>query len=290
MHAAASDHVTPYDRFALDEATLVALLAAPEPNDSLVEYFGAELHAELVTLARATQGSRPAGRRVYVLPGIMGSQLGFRRGGEKPNDILWLDPIDIQLGRLVELELDDETQAAPLGAMNYTYLKITLSLRAAGFDAVMLDYDWRRDVAALGKLLAERIAGDGVESAAIVAHSMGGLVARAWMRRFGTAHVARIITLGTPHHGTDLAQKAPGDNARQMQRNGEWLARLDADDRAQRRLITSIYSWHDNIIAPQDSCHLPGARNIALHGIGHVALGRHPEIAKHILAEIIGIT
>jgi len=124
----------------------------------------------------------------------------------------------------------------------------------------------------------------------IVAHSMGGLVARAWMRRFGTSHVARIITLGTPHYGTDLAHMGPGHNARQMRRNGEWLAKLDAEDRAQRRLITSIYSWHDNIIAPQDSCHLPGARNIALPGVGHVAMGRHPDIAKHILAEIMGIT
>jgi len=128
------------------------------------------------------------------------------------------------------------------------------------------------------------------EKVIIVAHSMGGLVARAWLRRFGAAHVTRIITLGTPHFGTDLAHMGPGQNARQMQRNGEWLAKLDAEDRARRRMMTSIYSWHDNIIAPQDSCHLPGARNIALPGVGHVAMGRHPDIAKHILAEIMGIT
>ena len=124
----------------------------------------------------------------------------------------------------------------------------------------------------------------------IVAHSMGGLVARAWLRRFGAERVARIITLATPHHGTDLAHMGPGHNARQMRRDAQWLAQLDAADRGQRSLFTSIYSWHDNIIAPQDSCHLPGARNIALPGIGHVAMGRHPDIAKHILAEIMGIT
>ncbi|WP_028103969.1 esterase/lipase family protein [Pseudoduganella violaceinigra] len=124
----------------------------------------------------------------------------------------------------------------------------------------------------------------------IVAHSMGGLVARAWLRRFGAQHAARIITLATPHHGTDLAHMGPGHNARQMRRDAEWLAQLDAADRPQRGLLTSIYSWHDNIIAPQNSCHLPGARNIALPGVGHVAMGRHPAIAKHILAEILGIT
>jgi len=197
-----ADHVTPYDRFALDEATLVALLAAPTRNDSLVEYFGPELHADLVKLARATHGRKPRGRRVYVLPGIMGSQLGFTRGGQKPNDVLWLDPIDIQLGRLVELELDAATRAVALGAMNYTYLKITLSLRKAGFDAVLLDYDWRRDVATLGKLLAQRIAADGMRQVGIVAHSMGGLVARAALTHAAGAQVSRLIMLGTPNSGS----------------------------------------------------------------------------------------
>jgi triacylglycerol esterase/lipase EstA (alpha/beta hydrolase family) len=134
------------------------------------------------------------------------------------------------------------------------------------------------------------LAACGKERVIIVAHSMGGLAARAWLRSFGARRVARIITLGTPHHGTDLAHMGLGANARQMRRNAEWLAQLDAADRGQRGLFTSIYSFHDNIIAPQDSCHLPGARNIALPGIGHVAMGRHPDIAKHILAEIMGIT
>jgi pimeloyl-ACP methyl ester carboxylesterase len=197
-----ADHVTPYDRFALDEATLVGLLAAPTPNESLVEYFGAELHAELVQLARATHGRRPRGRRVYVLPGIMGSQLGFTRGGQKPNDVLWLDPIDIQLGRLLELELGDDSRAVALGAMNYTYLKITLSLRQAGFDAVLLDYDWRRDVATLGEKLARRIAADGMQKVALVAHSMGGLVARAALTHAAGAQVSQLIMLGTPNAGS----------------------------------------------------------------------------------------
>jgi pimeloyl-ACP methyl ester carboxylesterase len=196
------DHVTPYDRFALDEATLLALLAAPTSNESLVEYFGAELHADLVQLARATLRRRPRGRRVYVLPGIMGSQLGFKRDQQKPDDVLWLDPIDIQLGRLVELELGADTRAVPLGAMNYTYLKLTLSLRKAGFDAVLLDYDWRRDVATLGKLLAQRIATDGERRVAIVAHSMGGLVARAALTHAAGAQVSQLIMLGTPNAGS----------------------------------------------------------------------------------------
>jgi hypothetical protein len=51
-----SDHITPYDRLALDESVMISLLAAPEANEGLVEYFGPALHAELARLARAVLG------------------------------------------------------------------------------------------------------------------------------------------------------------------------------------------------------------------------------------------
>jgi pimeloyl-ACP methyl ester carboxylesterase len=207
--AGPAEHITPYDRLALDEATMVSLLASRTRDDGLVEYFGAALHDELVRLARATRRQRPAARRrVYVLPGMMGSQLGFSRGGTRPNDALWLDPIDISFGRLTELRLTGDSRLLPLGAMNYTYLKLTLSLRDAGFDAVLLDYDWRRDVATLGRSLAERIAADGHENVALVGHSMGGLVARAALTHAASGQVSQLITLGTPHSGSLAAIQA----------------------------------------------------------------------------------
>jgi triacylglycerol esterase/lipase EstA (alpha/beta hydrolase family) len=181
------------------------------------------------------------------------------------------------------------------GANGGFWVHLAAQLEAQGYSHATVDLepvfgDIEDFAVQMERAVQDLLAASRSEKVIIVAHSMGGLVARAWLRRFGAQHAARIITLGTPHFGTDLAHMGPGHNARQMRRNGKWLAQLDADDRAQRRLITSIYSWHDNIIAPQDSCHLPGARNIALAGVGHVAMGRHPEITKHILAEILGIT
>jgi hypothetical protein len=206
---APADHITPYDRMALPERALVDLLAAREPHQGLVEYFGAALHAELARLARATQRRRGApGRRVYLLPGIMGSQLGFVRGEQRPDDILWLDPIDIAFGRLTELKLDGGSRVVALGAMNYSYLKLTLSLRTAGFDAVLLDYDWRRDIASLGKLLAARIAADGRENVALIGHSMGGLVARAALTHAAGKQVSQLVMLGTPNAGSLAAVQA----------------------------------------------------------------------------------
>jgi len=137
--------------------------------------------------------------------------------------------------------------------------------------------------AAVERLRAE----SGGKQVVIVGHSMGGLVARAYLRKHGDAHIARVVTLGTPHHGTALAQFGPGGNAVQMRRGSAWLDLLNASDAdLQRELFCSIYSVHDNIIAPQDSSALPGARNVVFGAIGHVALGRHPEIMRCALDEI----
>lgn len=137
----------------------------------------------------------------------------------------------------------------------------------------------------------------GADKVIIVAHSMGGLVARAWMRACGTDKVARVITLGTPHHGTCLAAFGLGLNAAQMRRAARaeppecaWLRALaGGEDAAARALVTSIWSHHDNIIAPQTSSELAGARNLAFGGVGHVALGRNPRVLDTVMREIAAL-
>lgn len=135
----------------------------------------------------------------------------------------------------------------------------------------------------------------GSERIIILAHSMGGLVARAYLRDHGYSRIAKIITLGTPHHGTVLANCAIGLNSKQMRRLGrfppgkssDWLTALTQSEKdARYTLFTSIYSLHDNIITPQSSCFLSGAKNIPLLGIGHVGLAIHPTCQALILEEI----
>ncbi len=46
----------------------------------------------------------------------------------------------------------------------------------------------------------------------IVAHSMGGLVSREYLRKYGNNDVAKLITLGTPNHGTYGYSSALGCN------------------------------------------------------------------------------
>jgi triacylglycerol lipase len=133
------------------------------------------------------------------------------------------------------------------------------------------------------------------EKVVIVTHSMGGLVMRAYLRKHGGARIAKIITLGTPHHGTALAKFGKGLNCVQMQWNGkvqpgspsEWLQQLASEENPDhRQLIVSMYSHHDNIIAPQSSSYLSGAKNLAFHGIGHVALLFNRNVQDQIVEEI----
>jgi triacylglycerol lipase len=135
----------------------------------------------------------------------------------------------------------------------------------------------------------------GSDKIIIVAHSMGGLAVRAYMKVHGSMHIAKVITLGTPHHGTALAHFGKGENSLQMRWSGnakksissDWLQQLAKDEnQSNYGLIVSIYSHHDNIIAPQTSSHLIGAHNIAFHGIGHVALLFDASIQDKVIEEI----
>ncbi|MGK5048068.1 esterase/lipase family protein [Janthinobacterium sp. GB4P2] len=176
------------------------------------------------------------------------------------------------------------------------WTKLSRQLAQAGIvhkaiDLEPLDADIDSYVTQVERALDELCALTGKPQAIIVAHSMGGLVARAWLRHYGAARVARIFTIGTPHHGTVLANLAAGANARQMSRiNGapsDWLAQLAASETPElRALITSMYSHHDNIVAPQTSAHLPGACNLAFGGIGHVALASDARVLRQLVAEI----
>ena len=101
------DHVTPYDRFAWSDAQIEEWLLEGAHAAELGAYFGALEYRALRQLARrAHRVPLAAGAlRVLIVPGIMGSQLGLRRTPPLPNDIVWLDPLDIQQGRLAVLEV-----------------------------------------------------------------------------------------------------------------------------------------------------------------------------------------
>ena len=135
--------------------------------------------------------------------------------------------------------------------------------------------------------LHERIeaiaAGTGQPRVIVVGHSMGGLVARAYLARYGNARLARLVTLGSPHHGSVLAHLGLGANGRQMLPESDFLARLASDSSTVPPGTVSIYSCHDNMVMPQASSRLAAARNVALPGLGHIAMLRSPRLVAALV-------
>jgi pimeloyl-ACP methyl ester carboxylesterase len=222
-HAAeVAAEVSVYDRMCWPEAELERALAGGAHRRELAAYLGATEYSTLSALAHQAQAvqRRRTGRRgrlkVYLLPGILGSQLGRLRAVGEPPDLLWVDPTDIVNGRLTELRLPRRPQplapVQPLGAIVYSYLALKLRLAVAGFDVVLYDYDWRGDVLASGHALMLRLAADGAEQLALVGHSMGALLARAALAHYGAAagaeRITRLIGIGAPHGGSIAAVQA----------------------------------------------------------------------------------
>ena len=127
----------------------------------------------------------------------------------------------------------------------------------------------------------------GASRVAIVGHSMGGLVARAYLRRYGAQKVSSVMTLGTPHHGSVHAWLFPGTSLAQLRPGNAWLAELNRAEGAPAGVrLVSLWSWHDSMVAPQTSSRLAGAENIELSGIGHNALLGDRRVFALVAAEL----
>ena len=135
----------------------------------------------------------------------------------------------------------------------------------------------------------------GAAKVTLVCHSMGGLAARAYLDWCAAQNIdpgiAKVVTLGSPHHGTVLARAEWSENGRQMAPGSAWLARLAAQEAARQPQVwpcpfVSIYSIDDNVVVPQRSARLEGARNIELEGIGHISLPLAQRVIDLVLSEV----
>jgi pimeloyl-ACP methyl ester carboxylesterase len=123
----------------------------------------------------------------------------------------------------------------------------------------------------------------------LVCHSMGGLVARAWLAAQGVnAGVQRVVTIGTPHHGTRIGERLMQPlalkNATQMRRGSAWLQTLALKElNAPYSSFTCYYSDCDNIVTPTSAATLNGADNRLRQGVPHVALALDGQIMRETL-------
>ena len=151
----------------------------------------------------------------------------------------------------------------------------------------------------------------------IVAHSMGGLVTRRYMANLVATAVAktmatavttttattmpmphegvnetpmrvkRFITLGSPHHGSEMSGFSIGQCVREMRLASPWLSALEQAEAGMEHPPTlSIYTLNDDLIYPPESSKLDWAHNISVAAVGHVSMLFSKPITERIIAEI----
>jgi len=157
---------------------------------------------------------------MIFIPGIMGSVL------KDGDDVVWPGTATGFFGAYDRMNalLKPDLEAADVIRKVFVmdqYGGLITALQPAGITEangtlVVHPYDWRKDNALAAEGLAERIdavlaeRGPDVEIL-LLAHSMGGLVARYYLesgrflQRQGFGHVHTLVTMGTPHRGAPVA-------------------------------------------------------------------------------------
>jgi triacylglycerol lipase len=175
--------------------------------------------------------------------------------------------------------------------------------RATGREADVLTLvgdgtgDLRQQVGVLAGAV-NRAYAEGAPSVDVIGYSAGGIVARLWVARDGGEHQARrIVTLGTPMHGTTLATTggvvAPSacpTACQQLTPGSALLSQLPPLPAGLPWL--SVWTSHDETVTPPESARLDGALNVALQQVcpndtaTHDNLPTDPEVTALVLDEL----
>ena len=228
-----------------DEFAQILIHPSSDEERVLRAYFGDIRYERLHRLAlqeNITRGQEKRGT-VVVLHGIMGSELtAFDRRTRGTR--IWVNLWNLALGHMRYLrlndigraEFDDSRSVSATGLIKRYYAEQLLYLsrnwRVRGFW-----YDWRKDLNLSAELLKMQITSwfNDDEPVHLVAHSMGGLVARTFIKNYPDRwktmwdeqgkgrRGGRLIMLGTPNYGSfSIPQVLTG-----LERDVKRLAMLD---------------------------------------------------------------
>jgi triacylglycerol lipase len=158
----------------------------------------------------------------------------------------------------------------------WTLRKLDATLCKAGFQTVKVTLtpnDGKMSLDGLASQMREQIDREipRHERFSIVAFSMGGLVARSYLRQFGEPRrLASFVSISSPHAGTWTAWLINNPGARDMRPGSAFLASIAADAaRYEDTRWVTIRTPLDLVIVPSTSSKLSWAKNdsfiVALH-------------------------
>jgi triacylglycerol lipase len=185
---------------------------------------------------------------------------------------------------------------------------LAAAMRSAGRSVVIVEPlgdgtgDLRQQAEHLADV-AERVRDDaGAASVDVVGYSAGGVVARLWVREESGAEMTRrVLTLGSPHHGTSQAalgaEFAGGcpPACEQLVPDSDLLRRLNAGDETPTGpLWATVRSTNDQVVTPVDSAALSGALNIVVQEVCPRATAAHGDLPSDpvvvaALSSVLGV-
>ena len=206
---------------------LADLLIRPslEEEKALRAHLGDETYKRMHGMAlkrKVTRGTQATQKgNVVVIHGIMGAELSVSSGG--PGDLTWVSAFRILRGWLDRLRLSDDGRSeanskfivTATAVMKRYYGEMLLAL-SENWNVKDFFFDWRKDLDLAADALNAKLGSSFDDGAPvhIVAHSMGGLVARTFIKKYparwrtmwddkGNGKAGgRLIMLGTPNQGS----------------------------------------------------------------------------------------
>ena len=166
----------------------------------------------------------------------------------------------------------DQTAPGPVllvpgyGGAQASLAPLAAALRVQGRDVTVVALPDRAqgDLAgqadALGAAVDVAVRRTGASSVDLVGYSAGGIVARLWVTQDGGAsRVRRLVTLGSPHHGTEVATVGSlvagtcPTACQQLATDSPLLARLDRDGIPDGVVFLSLWTTGDDVVVPPSS-------------------------------------
>ncbi len=263
-------------------------------DQALRDHFGPEKFERLQQLAERARSARrkrePMRGNIIFVPGIMGSELTVTEDGD--DDVVWISFWRLIKGGIKKLQLaadgaqeaDSTLRVRPSGLDKDSYAETILWLKAY-WNVEPFAYDWRKDLDQTAKGLKDFVQ-DKFEDRPVhlVAHSMGGLVSRNFIRLYPKVwkgmsepkkvQGGRLIMLGTPNYGSHAIAQAMVAKDKLV----KWLAAADL-----RHDLEEVLEVLNGFVGSYQLLPSPAKLPAAEHKLyDSTAWGGYPIVAAHL--------
>lgn len=174
------------------------------------------------------------------------------------------------------------------GGSEESLAPLATALRGAGRDVTVVSLpdqargDLDGQTQALGAAVDQARSRTGAASVDLVGYSAGGIVVRLWVTEDGGRDVTRrLVTLGSPHHGTEIAALGTVVSGtcptacQQLAPDSAVLSRLDSEPLPAGVVLLSLWSTSDDVVLPPGSAVIAGVPSPSLQSICPGSTVRH---------------